>query len=84
MIVNVGLLTGAILDNTPTNGEIQDAAANLTNGHSAGASRMRARHLKEWLQGAKLEENPDCQETSRRDTANKCSLELCSSIVLIF
>ena len=26
----------------------------------------------------------NCQETSRRDTANKCSLELCASIVLIF
>ena len=25
-----------------------------------------------------------CQETSRRDTANKRSLELCASIVLIF
>jgi hypothetical protein len=27
---------------------------------------------------------PICQETSRRDTANKRSLELCASIVLIF
>ena len=26
----------------------------------------------------------NCQETSRRDTANKRSLELCASIVLIF
>ena len=26
----------------------------------------------------------NCQETSRRDTANKHSLELCASIVLIF
>ena len=26
----------------------------------------------------------NCQENSRRDTANKCSLELCASIVLIF
>ncbi len=26
----------------------------------------------------------NCQETSRRDTANKGSLELCASIVLIF
>jgi hypothetical protein len=25
-----------------------------------------------------------CQETSMRDTANKCSLELCASIVLLF
>ncbi len=25
-----------------------------------------------------------CQETSTRDTANKCSLELCASIVLLF
>ncbi len=26
----------------------------------------------------------DCQETSTRDTANKRSLELCASIVLLF
>ena len=26
----------------------------------------------------------NCQETSRRDTAHKCSLELCASIVLVF
>jgi hypothetical protein len=25
-----------------------------------------------------------CQETLTRDTANKCSLELCASIVLLF
>jgi hypothetical protein len=30
----------------------------LTNSRSAGVSRMRADHLKGWLKGARLEENP--------------------------
>jgi hypothetical protein len=47
-----------IRDNTPTDGEIQVAVAELTNGRSAGVSRMRAEHLKEWLKGTKLEEDP--------------------------
>jgi hypothetical protein len=33
--------------------------AKLTNGHSGGASRMQAEHLKEWLQGIKFEEDPE-------------------------
>jgi hypothetical protein len=28
--------------------------------------------------------NPNCQKTSKRDTANKHSLELCASIVHVF
>jgi len=59
LIINVGLLTGEIWDDTPTNGEIQTAVAELTNGRSVGASRMRAEHLKEWLKGAKSEEDPE-------------------------
>ena len=47
-----------IRDDTPDEGEIRAAVAELTNCRSAGVSRMRAEHLKGWLNGAKLEENP--------------------------
>jgi len=38
--------------------EIRVTVAELTNGRSTGVSRMRAEHLKGWLKGAKLEEDP--------------------------
>ena len=57
--INAGLLTGEIWDDTPNNGKIRVAVAELTNGHSAGDSHMRAEHLKEWLQRVQLEENPE-------------------------
>jgi hypothetical protein len=47
-----------IRDDTPDDEEILAVVAELTNGRSAGVSRMRAEHLKGWLNGAKLEENP--------------------------
>ena len=47
LTVNVGLHTGAIRDNRPTNGKIRVVVVELTNGCSAGASRMWAEHLKE-------------------------------------
>ena len=47
LTVNVGLHTGAIRDNKPINGKIRVAVVELTNGCSAGASRMWAEHLKE-------------------------------------
>ena len=59
LTVNIRLLTGVIRNDTPTNGEIWVAVVELTNGHSAGASGMQAEHLKEWLQGVQLEENPE-------------------------
>jgi hypothetical protein len=46
-------------DDRPADGEIWAAVAKLTNGHSAGASCMRAEHLKQWLRGIKLEEDPE-------------------------
>jgi hypothetical protein len=46
-------------DNVPTNGEIRAAVAKLTNGRSAGVSCMWAEHLKEWLWGVNLEEDPE-------------------------
>ena len=60
-IVDVGLLTGDIWDDMPTtNWKIWTAVAELTNGRSAGASHiMLEEHLKEWLKGGKLEEDPE-------------------------
>jgi hypothetical protein len=48
-----------VWDNVSTNGEIRAAVTELTNGRSAGASCMRAEHLKEWLRGMKSEEDPE-------------------------
>jgi hypothetical protein len=47
-----------INDNVPLDGEIWLAAGKLSNGRVAGASRMRAKHVKEWLRGIKREEDP--------------------------
>jgi hypothetical protein len=58
------MLTKEIWDNTPTDGEIRVAVAELTNGRSAGVLRMQAEHLKEWLKGAKLEEDPKTGPTN--------------------
>jgi len=43
-----------------------------------------SKNSKRNLMYGKVPVNMGCQETSRRDTANKRSLELCASIVLIF
>jgi hypothetical protein len=59
IIDNAEMLTKEIRDDTFTDGEIRVAVAELTNGRSAGVSRMRAEHLNEWLKGAKLEEDPE-------------------------
>jgi hypothetical protein len=64
IIDNAKMLTKEIRDNTPTDGEIRVAVAKLTNGRSAGVLRMRAEHLKEWLKGAKLEEDPKTGPTN--------------------
>jgi hypothetical protein len=64
VIDNTEMLTEEIRDNTPTDGEIRVAVAKLTNGPSVGVSRMRAEHLKEWLKGAKLEEDPKTGPTN--------------------
>ncbi len=47
-----------IPDGVPTDSEVRDAVGELTNGRSGGASRMRAEHMKEWLQGIRREEDP--------------------------
>jgi hypothetical protein len=51
-------MRAVIRDDTPDEEEIRAAVGELTNGRSAGVSRMRAEHLKGWLKGARLGENP--------------------------
>ena len=53
------MLTKEIRDDTPPDGKIRVAVAELTNGRYVGVLRMQAEHLKEWLKGAKLEEDPE-------------------------
>ena len=55
----VGGTSFDVMDDTPSDGEVRVAVAELTNGRSAGASRMRAEHLMDWLQGMREEEDPD-------------------------
>jgi hypothetical protein len=64
IIENAKMHTKEIRDNTPTDGEIRVAVAELTNGRSAGVLRMQAEHLKEWLKGTKLEEDPETGPTN--------------------
>jgi hypothetical protein len=40
-----------ISNDAPTDGELRQVAGKLTNGQAAGASGMRAKHVKEWLNG---------------------------------
>jgi hypothetical protein len=47
----------SIPDGTPTDLEVWDAARDLTNRCSSGTSKMRAEHIKEWLQGIQKEED---------------------------
>jgi len=46
-------------DGTPTDSEVRIAAGELSNGWSEGASKIRAEHVKEWLQGIRREEDPE-------------------------
>jgi hypothetical protein len=46
-----------INDDAPLDMEKQTAISKLSNGHAAGAFRMRAKHVKEWLQGILWEED---------------------------
>jgi hypothetical protein len=47
-----------IPDGVPTNSEVREAVGELANGRSGGASKMRAEHMKEWLQEIRREEDP--------------------------
>jgi hypothetical protein len=50
-----------INEDFPSDGKIWLAAGKLSNGQVAGASGMRAKHVKEWIQGIKREEDPTGQ-----------------------
>ncbi len=55
--INVTLV---MISNDPlTDGELRQVAGKLTNGRAAGASGMRAKHVKEWLNGVQWEEDPE-------------------------
>jgi hypothetical protein len=49
-------------DDTPMDHEIRKVVAKLRNGCTAGATGMRAEHLKEWLRGIRHEEAEDGEE----------------------
>jgi hypothetical protein len=58
IILDHAEMRAEIRDDTPDEEEIRAAVGELTNGRSVGVSWMRAEHLKGWLKGARLEENP--------------------------
>jgi hypothetical protein len=47
-----------INDDPPLEGELWTAVSQLSNGRCGGASGIRAEHIKAWLRGAKLAEDP--------------------------
>ena len=53
----------AIRNDTPSDGEIRTTLKKSSNGRAAGASNMRAKHLKAWLTVMEREEeDPECKE----------------------
>ncbi len=46
-------------NNAPSDGKLQQVVGKLTNGQAAGASGMRAKHVKEWLRDMRQEEDPE-------------------------
>jgi hypothetical protein len=44
-----------IPESAPTDSEVRNAAGELSNERSGGALKMRAEHVKEWLQGIRRE-----------------------------
>jgi hypothetical protein len=67
LLIHVGENLFDVQDDTPTNGEIRTAVLELSNGRGAGASRMRAEHLKGWLQGMRKEEESEGANTTAGD-----------------
>ena len=65
--IHVGENLVDVRDDTPTDGEIRTAVSELSNGRSAGASQMRAEHLKFWLQGMREEEESEGTNTTSGD-----------------
>jgi hypothetical protein len=52
-------------DTAPTDSELRAVVGNLQNGCAAGATGMKAKHLKEWLADMKREETEDGVEGIR-------------------
>jgi hypothetical protein len=50
-----------INDDIPSDGELRGVVGEITNSQAAGASSMRAKHVKEWLHGMRREEDPEGQ-----------------------
>jgi hypothetical protein len=50
-----------INDDVLSNGKLQEVVGELTNGRAAGASGMRADHIKDWLRDVRQEEDPEGQ-----------------------
>jgi hypothetical protein len=46
-------------DYAPSDGKLRQVVGKLTNGQAAGASGMRAKHVKEWLHDMQWEEDPE-------------------------
>ena len=49
----------AVPDAAPTDSELRAVVGKLQNGHAAGATGMKAKHLKEWLWDMKHKEAED-------------------------
>jgi hypothetical protein len=50
-----------INDDIPPDGKLREVVGELTNGRAAGASGMRAEHIKGWLRDIQWEEDPEGQ-----------------------
>ncbi len=50
-----------ISNNAPSDDEIRLATSKLSNGQAAGASKMRAKHVKDWLRGVRWDEDVEGQ-----------------------
>ncbi len=48
-----------INDDVPSDGKLREVVGKLTNSQAAGASGMRAEHIKEWLHDVRWEEDPE-------------------------
>jgi hypothetical protein len=59
LIINFGQIE--IKDDAPSDKDIRLANIKLSNGRAAGASRMRTKHVKDWLRGVQREEDAEGQ-----------------------
>jgi hypothetical protein len=57
----INVIPSEINDEVPSDGELRGVVGELTNGRAAGASGMRAEHVKKWLNDVQREEDPEGQ-----------------------